>query len=292
MKQDRSNVKRSPSSEVDSDDPCPPVARDCLCVLECVPPPGANLEIRCEGALGCWREPPYAYYFFRQSAAEKALVFLEARGFHVTGRYEMSYEQWQRLPSRTLDVGPFRIVYGPSEERGPSRLLKVIFLNPGLVFGSGMHPTTQLCLQLLGRIFCPAAMTTVVDLGTGTGVLALAAARLGARQVVAVDVNPLAVQEAAANITRNRLGERIFPVAAEGLSAVGRFGRLLIMNLEWPSLRAVLQTDAWRRFSFVLCSGYLHANAQEVFDRLCGTHGHRANGELEGWGASFWVRRD
>lgn len=261
-------------------------------MLECLPAPEANLEIRCEGVLGCWREPPYAYYFFRQGAAEKALVFLEALGFHVTGRYEMTYEQWQRLPSRTLDVGPFRVVYGPSEDRWPQKDLQVIFLNPGLVFGSGLHPTTQLCLRLLGQVFCPAAMRTVVDLGTGTGVLALAAAQLGACRVVAVDVNPLAVQEAAANVSKNRLQGRIFPLAAEGLSAVGRFGRLLIMNLEWPSLQAVLQTDAWRRFSYVLCSGYLHANAQEVFDRLCHSHGHRANGELEGWGASFWGRRD
>ncbi len=291
MNQDRLNVKRSPLGTLDSEDGPPAVPHKDLYVVECLAPPGAELDIRCEGLFGCWREPPYAYFFFNRSVGEKALDILEANGFQVTGRYEMAYAQWQRLPNRILDIGPFRIVFGPSEGRTPSGAQKILFLNPGLVFGSGMHPTTRLCLHLLGRLYCPNAMMDVVDVGTGTGILALAAAQLGARRVVALDVNPLAVQEAAANVRRNRLEGRIFPLAAEGLLALGCFGRLLLMNLEWPSLHAVLQTDCWIRFPYVLCSGYLGAHSPAVRERLGGTHRLQEEAELEGWGASFWTRR-
>lgn len=290
MNQDRLNVKRSPSGTIESDNGPPVVPHKDLYVVECLVPPGAGLDIRCEGLFGCWREPPYAYFFFDRSVGEKARAFLEARGFQVTGRYEMAYEQWQRLPSCILDVGSFRIVFGPSEGRRPSGAQKVIFLNTGLVFGSGMHPTTRLCLYLLGRLYCPTAMMNVVDVGTGTGILALAAARLGARRVVALDVNPLAVYEAAANVRRNALEERIFPVAAEGLHALKSFGLLLLMNLEWPSLHAVLQKDCWIRFPHVLCSGYLGAHSPTVRKRLGETHRLQEEAELEGWGASFWKR--
>uniref|UniRef100_A0A832EKE0 Methyltransferase domain-containing protein n=1 Tax=Desulfacinum infernum TaxID=35837 RepID=A0A832EKE0_9BACT len=289
MAQDPSNVKRSPSAAAEGCRPTPALFQETLCVLECLVPAGASYDVRCEGLLGCWREPPYAYFFFAGPTEEKARASLEAVGFRVTGRYELAYAQWQRLPSRILDVGPFRIAFGPFDEETLPHLRHLIALNPGLVFGSGMHPTTQLCLRLLGRVFRPEAMTTVVDLGTGTGVLALAAARLGARRVVAVDVNPLAVREAAANVRENGLSRRVFLMVAESLHAIGPFGDLLLMNLEWPGLRAVLETDGWKRFPWVLCSGYLHEQAPIVQARFSRTHKLQATMAHEGWEASFWA---
>ncbi|MEJ5366036.1 MAG: 50S ribosomal protein L11 methyltransferase [Desulfosoma sp.] len=290
MDQDDPNVKRSPSAAAEGERPHPTASPESLCVLECLVPAGASGDIRCEGLLGSWREPPYAYFFFEGRAGDKATASVEAMGFRVTGRYELAYEQWQRLPKRLLDVGPFRIAFEPIQEKRPPDVRHVIVLNPGLVFGSGMHPTTQLCLRLLGRVFRPDAMMTVVDLGTGTGVLALAAARLGARRVVAVDVNPLAVREAAANVRQNGLSGKIFPVAAQSLDAIGPFGDVLLMNLEWPSLRAVLETDSWKPFPYVLCSGYLQEHSPFVRAKLSQTHTIRAALAHEGWGASFWTR--
>lgn len=289
MDQDRWNVKRSPSAAAPCHRSPPALLREILCVLECLVPPGAIWNIPCEGLLGCWREPPYAYFFFTGYVGEEAAATLEALGLRITARYELAYEQWQRLPSRILDVGPFRIALGPPEEETPPNIRHILVLNPGLVFGSGMHPTTQLCLQLLGRVFRPAAMRSVVDLGTGTGILALAAAHLGARRVVAVDVNLLAVREAAANVRANGLSRKVFPMAAQSLDAIGPFGELLVMNLEWPGLCAVLETDCWKRFPWVLCSGYLQKQAPIVQTRLSQTHRVRAALAHQGWEASFWA---
>ncbi|HEX6290475.1 MAG TPA: 50S ribosomal protein L11 methyltransferase [Herpetosiphonaceae bacterium] len=77
----------------------------------------------------------------------------------------------------------------------------VLNLDPGMAFGTGLHPTTQLCLQLLERYVRPDART--LDLGCGSGILAIAAARAGAQPVLAIDNDPIAVQATHENVQRN-----------------------------------------------------------------------------------------
>lgn len=218
------------------------------------------------------------------------VAHLASKGFDVTGRYEMSYAQWQRLPTQCVAVGPFRILCAsPFDDEISTHSLDII-VHPGLVFGSGMHPTTQLCLNLLARVFAPESMKTVVDVGTGTGILAMAAARLGAQRVLALDVNPLAAQEAAANVQKNRLEQHVVVVTANSLDAIGNFGELLLVNLEWPSLCAVLHTDGWKRFPWVICSGYLQAQTQPLESLFRATHTLCSHAVQEDWAASFWRR--
>jgi ribosomal protein L11 methyltransferase len=78
----------------------------------------------------------------------------------------------------------------------------IIVLDPGMAFGSGLHPTTRLCLEGLEDYLRPG--TTVLDVGTGSGVLAIAGARLGASHVLALDTDPLAVRVARENVTLNQ----------------------------------------------------------------------------------------
>ncbi len=104
----------------------------------------------------------------------------------------------------------------------------VIRLDPGLAFGTGLHPTTRMCLMALqGHL---QAGMRVLDVGTGSGILALAAARLGARCVVAVDTDPVAVQVAGKNIAANHL-EHVVEVRQGSLEAAqggGPFGMALV----------------------------------------------------------------
>jgi ribosomal protein L11 methyltransferase len=90
----------------------------------------------------------------------------------------------------------------------------IIALDPGMAFGSGLHPTTRLCLEAMEDYLHPGA--TVLDVGTGSGILAIAAARLGASYVLALDTDPLAAQVARENIALNKV-ESIVHVEAEAL---------------------------------------------------------------------------
>jgi ribosomal protein L11 methyltransferase len=87
-----------------------------------------------------------------------------------------------------------------------------LILDPGMAFGTGTHPSTQLCLTALEDYLQPGA--TVLDLGCGSGILGIAAARLGAARVVALDTDPVAVEATRQNAARNGVSEVI--EAAEG----------------------------------------------------------------------------
>lgn len=79
-----------------------------------------------------------------------------------------------------------------------------LYLNPGLTFGTGAHPTTQLCLELLEEVLRPGDQ--VLDLGCGSGILAIAALALGASRAVGVDIDPKAADVAFENAALNGVG--------------------------------------------------------------------------------------
>ena len=83
----------------------------------------------------------------------------------------------------------------------------VIDMDPGMAFGTGHHPTTHMCLLELEKLVVHGAK--VLDVGTGSGILSIAAARLGAEQILALDVDPLAIKAARANVRANGLRSTI-----------------------------------------------------------------------------------
>ncbi|MGB9300508.1 MAG: 50S ribosomal protein L11 methyltransferase [Anaerolineae bacterium] len=101
-----------------------------------------------------------------------------------------------------------RIVLKLPEQTYPAATDDVIIdLEPGMAFGTGLHATTRLCLACLEELVQPGDL--LLDMGTGSGVLALAAARLGASEVLALDNDPTAVAVARENVARNCLGHAI-----------------------------------------------------------------------------------
>lgn len=113
-----------------------------------------------------------------------------------------------------------------------------IVLDPGLAFGTGSHATTRMCLQLLDRLSAETVPARVLDLGTGTGVLAIAAAFLGASEVLAVDNDPVAVQVAGGN-ARNNGVEGVVEVSEGSIDGLAGTFDLILANLSGSLLRTL-----------------------------------------------------
>ncbi len=109
-------------------------------------------------------------------------------------------EAWKKQ-LRVLHVGQHIVIRPSWLDYTPMPDDIVIQLDPGMAFGTGLHPTTQLCLEALEMLVQPGM--DVLDVGTGSGILAIAAARLGARDVIAVDSDPTAVKTARENVVVN-----------------------------------------------------------------------------------------
>jgi len=123
-----------------------------------------------------------------------------------------------------------RLVVKPSwEEWSPGEGDLVIDMDPGMAFGCGTHATTSLCLRLLEVYVHSGA--TVYDVGTGSGILAIAAAKLGAGRVVAVDLDEMACRIAAENIERNKVSGVVQVVHGNLLDLVGGQADLVVSNI-------------------------------------------------------------
>lgn len=109
-------------------------------------------------------------------------------------------EAWKEQYHR-LHVGRQIVIVPAWEDYSPSAGEVVIRLEPGMAFGTGLHPTTRLCLEAMEERFMPGG--AILDVGTGSGVLAIAAAKLGAGRVLAIDADPVAVRVAAENVAAN-----------------------------------------------------------------------------------------
>ena len=144
--------------------------------------------------------------------------------------------------------------------------------NMGRVFGCGTHPTTRLCVHMIERYLKPGMR--FLDVGTGSGILALAAAKLGAREVIGVDVDPKAIAEAQANMQLNDLGDCIdFAVGDAGwatLKGVEPFDLVvsnILADVHLQSLgRGLLST--LRRGGRLILSGMYRAGASKVAQSL------------------------
>lgn len=169
----------------------------------------------------------------------------------------------------TIKVGRL-VIRPPWEAYTPSPGERVIALEPGLAFGTGHHPTTRLCLLWMQEVLSPGQR--ILDLGTGSGILAIAAVMLGAGEVLALDTDPLAVRSARLNARRNGLASRI-RVRRGSLPwpQGGRFhGILANISAKVISALAPVLWDALHPGGWVVASGILQEHLEEVVGALHG----------------------
>ncbi len=179
----------------------------------------------------------------------------------------VSEKDWHALWRRHFRSRRFgtRLRVQPSwSKRKPNPEELLIQLDPGLAFGTGSHPTTALCLELLDTYVRPAMR--VADLGTGTGILAIACAKLGASEVVAVDNDPLAVQITEANAQRNGVGQTVQIVLGDGWEGLHGTFDLIACNIisTFHIQTASRIPEFLRAGGYYLASGVIGRNWREV----------------------------
>ena len=158
------------------------------------------------------------------AAADRALGHLSAFGLREIGAlvtavvHDSDWASAWKRHVRVMRIGR-RIVIRPTwrrHRRAPGDV--VIAMDPGMAFGTGLHPTTRLCLAgierwaddgLLSRGAAADGHARLLDVGCGSGVLAIAAGLLGAGEMVGVDTDPIAIEATLANAGRNRLRRRV-----------------------------------------------------------------------------------
>ncbi len=144
---------------------------------------------------------------------EQGLWHLSSIGEHFVGEMQtcvVDEEDWANAWKDYYHVTHIgrRLVIRPSwREYTPKEHEVVVTLDPGMAFGTGVHPTTRMCLEQVEQRVQTGMR--VLDVGTGSGILALAAAKLGAQHVDAIDNSSVAVESAIANAAMNDLGDRI-----------------------------------------------------------------------------------
>jgi ribosomal protein L11 methyltransferase len=156
-----------------------------------------------------WQRSRVIALFPTQDAASEASTLLQAQDFFddckVLGVAEVPEQDWVRLTQSQfapVDITPeFWIV--PTWHEPPAQAKTIIRLDPGLAFGTGTHPTTRMCLRWIAREGAVRGFGRVLDYGCGSGILAIGAAKFGATEIDAVDIDEAAVTATRFNADAN-----------------------------------------------------------------------------------------
>ena len=186
---------------------------------------------------------------------------------------------------RPVAVGSALLVAPPWEiPSGSDRV--ILAIEPGRAFGTGHHGTTAGCLELLETLVGLERPARVIDLGTGSGILAIAAARLGAGEVLACDTDPDAVTATSANAERNGVAGRVRALVADAASLAAEPAPLVLANLLAAAHHALAPRyrDLVTAGGALVLGGLLDGEADAVVAALA-AHGFRreAARSLEGW---------
>lgn len=177
-------------------------------------------------------------------------------------------ESW-KLHFQTQKIGQ-KIVIKPSwREYAPAPQDIIIEIDPGMAFGTGTHPTTSLCLQMIETYLPQEA--SFLDVGTGSGILMAAAAKLGAARVVGIDNDVLAVEIARQNLRLNRIDPEKFDVLAGNLTEAvkGKFNFAAANILTEAIIRLLDQIHlVLKEGGLLVCSGIIAENKERVLTKM------------------------
>ncbi len=176
-------------------------------------------------------------------------------------------ETWKERLT-VMHIGQHLVIRPSWLEYAPAPGDIVIQLDPGMAFGTGLHPTTQMCLMVLEELAKPG--THVLDLGSGSGILAIAAARLGAGRVLAVDNDPIAVKTAQENVVANGVQETVCVIHGSLAEAEGSYD-LVAANILAAVIVEMAREGLAKRVrpgGTLIATGILDGQEKEVIETL------------------------
>ena len=218
--------------------------------------------------IGNWEEDKSSFLFFKKSA-DHDISNLKTKQPDLTliDYFQMSYEELCGGMVLPLDVGPFMISY--PWEKAPDTHDKIsILLDPGVVFGAGTHQTTYDCLRAIDYVCQMHPIDSMMDLGTGTGILSIAGARLGINRIIAVDLNPLAAKTTLNNIKQNQLNKQVVSVQGNALQMITQPVDLLIANIHYEIMSQLISHPSFLEKKYFILSGLLPSESQNIFNKL------------------------
>ncbi|MGC8506953.1 MAG: 50S ribosomal protein L11 methyltransferase [Thiomonas sp.] len=234
---------------------------------------------------GAWAQSLLRVLFADEAKADAALAALLAADalpdLQDVRQATVEDQDWVRLTQSQFQ--PVSIADAlwivPSWHTPPDTSAPVIRLDPGLAFGTGTHPTTRLCLEWLARQ--PLQHKSVLDYGCGSGILAIAAAKFGAAQVVGVDIDPDAVQSTRANAAENQVAVQ---AGLPDSVADDRFDVVVANILSAPlKLLAPAIAAHVRPAGALVLSGILERQAEELIAAYAPYAALQIDRSLEGW---------
>lgn len=236
----------------------------------------AALLLRDYGIKGCWFNEGAVFSYLPEEASSwhtidalsAPLDALRTAGIglgelKVHGRRELEWaDNWKKY-FKTNKIG--RIVIRPSwEDYCAEPGEAVLDLDPGMAFGTGAHPTTVMCLQMIDHYL--KAGWTVLDIGTGSAILSILSARLGASSVFACDIDPVAVEAACQNVCANSVSGLVTVVQGGIEEYTGPSADMIVANITadvikplLPDMRRCLKPDGC-----LLLSGIIDALKNDV----------------------------
>jgi len=221
-----------------------------------------------EGFIGNWEEGDTSFLFFSAPADDQIDQLLsEQPQLVLEDRFCMSYDQWHGEPVNPFRAGGFLIM-------PPWRMAAVeegdvpIVLDPGVVFGAGTHPTTRDCLEAIEILCDNSKLNSSLDLGTGTGLLSIAAARSGCGRNIAVDNNFLAAQTARRNVVLNELDDRVNVVCGLAQDFMDWDADLLIANIHYDVMKNLVISPGFLKKKWFILSGLLRSEAGKIESQL------------------------
>lgn len=189
---------------------------------------------------------------------------------------DVDEEDWAQAWKTYFDVTPIteRITIKPEwKDHVANKDEIVIHLDPGMAFGTGTHPTTAMCIKLIETYLVPDS--TFLDIGTGSGILMIAAAKLGAKHMTGIDTDEVAITVARQNLAKNKINDRLFDLSCTTLDKThARPYDFIVANIIAQVIIRILPDISLRmaQTSTIVLSGIIREHQKELVDALEAHH--------------------